>query len=140
MVDAQLTPMNFIQLIKEMQPADRKKITLKKLIEVIIETPEPDERAKFVDLQLAQLTNAMKNITDLANQNRAEITNLRRENAELTTAKNDMARELNTLKAGFSTGSRPIGGDFLKIVPPSRGGRFRGGQQEVGGDNKRKSK
>ena len=79
MVDAQLTPMNFIQLIKAMQPADRKKITLKKLLEVILETPEPDERAKFVDLQLAQLTNAMKNITDLANQNRAEITNLRRE-------------------------------------------------------------
>ena len=68
MADIEITSENYIQRIKEMTPADRKRLTLKRLIEVILEAPEPDERNRAVDVQLEQLRTMMKNVTDIANQ------------------------------------------------------------------------
>ena len=98
MADIEITPENYIQRIKEMTPADRKRLTLKRLIEVILEAPEPDERNRAVDVQLEQLRTMMKNVTDIANQNRGEIATLRAENNELKATVGDQTREIAHLK------------------------------------------
>ena len=98
MADIEITPQNYIQRIKEMTPADRKRLTLKRLIEVILEAPIPDERTRVVDVQLEQLQSMMKNVTDLANQNREEIATLRTENTELKATVGAQTREIAGLK------------------------------------------
>ena len=98
MVDIEITPEDFIKRIKEMTPAERKRITLKRLIEVILEVPEPAERTMVVDIQIEQLRTMMKNVTDIANQNREEIAALRVENTELRTTGATQTREIDRLK------------------------------------------
>ena len=91
MNDDELTPMNYIQRIKAMTGADRRAITAKKLIELIVATPAPDERQLQIDTQLTQLQNSLNLISTIATANKEEITTLRRENAE-------MSREIQELK------------------------------------------
>ena len=98
MADIEITPENYIQRIKEMTPADRKRLTLKRLIEVILEAPEPDERNRAVDVQLEQLRTMMKSVSDIANQNRGEIATLRAENNELKATVGDQTQEIARLK------------------------------------------
>ena len=98
MVDIEITPEDFIKRLKEMTPAERKRITLKRLIEVILEVPEPTERSMVVDIQIEQLRTMMTNVTDIANQNRREIDALRVENNELRTTGATQAREIGRLK------------------------------------------
>ena len=98
MVDIEITPEDFIKRIKEMTPAERKRITLKRLIEVTLEVPEPAERTMVVDIQIEQLRTMMKNVTDIANQNREEIAALRVENTELRTTGATQTREIDRLK------------------------------------------
>ena len=98
MADIEITPANYIQRIKEMTPADRKRLTLKRLIEVILEAPVPDERTRVVDVQLEQLRTMVKTVTDIANQNREEIATLRTENTELKATIGVQTQEIASLK------------------------------------------
>ena len=91
MNDDELTPTNYIQRIKAMNGADRRAITAKKLIELIVATPAPDEKQVQIDTQLAQLQNSLNLISTIATANKEEITTLRRENAE-------MSQEIQELK------------------------------------------
>ena len=76
-MDDELTPLNYVQKIKAMLPADRRAITAKKLIELILETNDPDERQRNVDLQLANIQTSMSLISDLAKSNKQEINALK---------------------------------------------------------------
>ena len=91
MTDQELTPANYIQRIKSMTGADRRAITAKKLIELIVATPTPDERQAHIDAQLAQLQDSLHLVSTIAAANKEEITTLRRENTE-------MSREIQDLK------------------------------------------
>ena len=83
-MDDELTPLNYVQKIKAMLPADRWAITAKKLIELILETNDPDERQRNVDLQLANIQTSMSLISDLAKSNKQEINALKNENEQMT--------------------------------------------------------
>ena len=86
----ELTPANFVQKIKSMTAADRRGITAKKLIELILASPNPDERERNIDTQLEQLQASMKLISTIATTNKEEMTQLRNEN----TAMSEEIREL----------------------------------------------
>ena len=79
-----LTPANFVQKIKLMTNADRRTITAKKLIELIVASPTPDEREKNIDMQLAQLQNSLTLITNIATANKNELTKLKEDNAAMS--------------------------------------------------------
>ena len=91
MGDEDLTPANYILKIKSMSGAERRGITAKKLIELIVATPSPDERQINIDTQLAQLQNTMNLISNIATANQAEITTLKNE-------KETLANEIKELK------------------------------------------
>ena len=87
------------------------------------------ERAKFVDLQLAQITKAMNKITNLANQNPVEIT--RWENAELTRMKNDLAREFNSVERELNKLKETPPEDRSEIQRDEFLGKFRELQDQI---------
>ena len=74
-----------------MSGPERRGITAKKLIELIVATPSPDERQINIDTQLAQLQNTMNLISNIATANQAEITTLKNE-------KETLANEIRELK------------------------------------------
>ena len=79
----ELTPANFVQKIKAMSNADRRNITSKKLIELILASPDPDERERNIDFQLEQLQDSLKLISTIATTNKEELTQLRNENVAM---------------------------------------------------------
>ena len=79
-----LTVDNYVQKIKQMTPADRRNVTLKKLIELILATPNVDERQKNVENQIAQLQTSVNLISRISAENKEEIAALKAENAELS--------------------------------------------------------
>ena len=91
MGDEDLTPANYIMKIKGMNNADRRGITAKKLIELIVATPSPDDRQINIDTQLAQLQTTMNLISNIATANQEEITTLKNEKVTL-------ANEIKELK------------------------------------------
>lgn len=91
MSNDELTPENFVQKIKSMTNADRRNITAKKLIELIVASPNPDERERNIDMQLAQLQNSLNLVTNIATANKDELTKLKNDNVA-------MADEIKELK------------------------------------------
>ena len=78
-----LTVENYVQKIKMMSPADRRNITVKRLIELILATPEVEERQRNIENQLAQLQTSINLISGIATENKEEVAALKAENAEL---------------------------------------------------------
>ena len=103
MSDMEINPTNFVQVIKGMNAAERKKLTLKKLIEVILEVPEPDDRVKLVDFQISQLQEAMRAVQERTNENDREIATLKQQKVTLEAENVARANEVNLLKREIQT-------------------------------------
>ena len=80
-----------------MSPVDRRNITAKKLIELILAT-NVDERQKNIDQQLANIHGSMEILSNLAQENKVEIQALKNENGRLQ-------REVQTLKENENAGA-----------------------------------
>ena len=106
----ELTSANYVQKIKSMSAAERRAITAKKLIELILET-DADERQKNIDQQLANIQSSMEILSNLARENKDEITMLKNENGRLE-------REIRTLKENENAGANE---ELTKEVAELRG-------------------
>ena len=101
-----LTPTNFIQRIKEMDKADRNKIKLKDLIDIIMQapttTPPPPNNNMEVLAQLqtdmALLAANMATIRNVAVQNQEEIKGLKAANDQLTADNTSLKEEVKVLR------------------------------------------
>ena len=73
-----LTPLNFVQLIKQMERAERNRITAKRLIDLIVNSPEPDQKIANLEGSLNAFKTMLDHIKDIATENKTEIGALNR--------------------------------------------------------------
>ena len=99
MAELNLTPLNFIQRIKEMDKAERNKLKLKELIDIILQAPD-DSGSTLQQLQtdMALLGANVRTIGNLAARNQEEINALKVVNATLTASNTALKDEVATLK------------------------------------------
>ena len=89
-----LTPTNYVEKIKAMGDRERSKITLKKLIELIIQVPEPVP----VSSQLVELKATMEHLTQMVSRNQTEILTLKTANEGHTKTNLNLRLEIDLLK------------------------------------------
>ena len=96
-----LTPENFIMKIKEMDKADRNKLKLKDLIDLIVKAPlaQNDENSAL-NLFQAQMQRMQRidSFVDKCNRNQVDIAFLTAKNEELEKKNADLQEELNSVK------------------------------------------
>ena len=98
-----LTPENFISLIKKMTERERKKNRLEKLLELILNTPEPSISPLNTDHEqkINMLMAYMELINSQTSSNTAEIQNLKNSN-------DDLRSECESLKQKYATTQEKI--------------------------------
>ena len=97
-----LTPLNFIEKIKEMTGPERNRIKKEDLIRLIVDAPTTN---LVIEEKFGQLTASINAIQTQAHNNAVEITNVKRQNDEqqheivtLKQSRDDLVNELNAVK------------------------------------------
>ena len=76
-----LTPVNFIARIKSMDEADRVKITKKRLMELIMQFPEPENenqlKVENLHLLIQSMKNSLDHVTEISNRNKEDVAELK---------------------------------------------------------------
>lgn len=94
MMNEDLTVENFVGRIKNMSEPERRKLTTKKLIELICQIPDPVP----VATELTELRAAVAHVTKIASVNQAEIRSLKASNDEYVKSNLGLQQEINLLK------------------------------------------
>ena len=98
----ELTPENFIKKIKVMEPAERNKLKLKDLINLIVSAPlfTYDDDATIVNMrtQITNLAAKFDAFSELAHKNQAEIVNLKTQNTALTRENHELKTDMANVK------------------------------------------
>ena len=79
----ELTPDNFVLQIKQMDRTKRNQIPAKKLVQLIVESPAPDEKIASFENNLQAFKTVLDHVNNIATQNKAEIDALKNRNDEL---------------------------------------------------------
>ena len=93
-----LTPLNFVQLIKQMERAERNRITAKRLIDLIVNSPEPDQKIANLEGSLNAFKTMLDHIKDVATENKTEIGALKAANQKLTDENTALKRNIEHLQ------------------------------------------
>lgn len=92
-----LTPVNFIQQIKQMDRAERNKISAKKLIELIIAAPENDDKIGSLENNLRAFKTVLDHVSNISAQNKVEIDALKAQNQQLNQENVQLRADINDL-------------------------------------------
>ena len=97
-----LTPVNFIARIKSMDEADRVKITKKRLMELIMQFPEPENenqlKVENLHLLIQSMKNSLDHVTEISNRNKEYVAELKSKNRALTLDNQKLLEDVEHLK------------------------------------------
>ena len=93
-----LTVANYVQQIKQMDRATRNQIPLKKLIQLIVDTPEPDEKLASFENNLHAFKTVLDHVNNISTQNKAELGALKNRNEELAEENTQLRADVRNLK------------------------------------------
>ena len=92
----ELTPFNFIAKIKAMEPVDRAKLRIKRLIDLICESPDLEKGEHAADID--ELRAAVRQINQTVSINKNEIIALQTQNVDYVRKNTALRTELDQLK------------------------------------------
>ena len=97
-----LTPENFVTLIKAMDKPDRQRITAKKLIELIVQSPDLSyenwSKVKTMEMHMADIKATIEHTKQQADTNQQEIAAMKRKNDEQANENAHLRQEIAALK------------------------------------------